>query len=378
MHILLYSRPFFPAVGGLETVSMTLAEKIVAAGHVCTVLTETPAGTSSRVFPFAVERAPDLRRRLALARSADLIHSNGATVAFFPFAKLARKPFIWTHIGYHLACVDGAGWLDDAPAPFTPLASLRAHARKRGAYRGAIEAVKLGVRRSIGHVVDKNVAISRWVATRQPLPRQVVIYNPFPLDRFKRARPAIDAPRYDFLYVGRLVSEKGVTTLLGALRSLNARPGRRPANLLVVGDGERAEAYKALSASLGLSAHVDFVGQKRDEALLGAVAQGRIAVVPSELEEPMGGVALELLAAGLPLIVSERGGLAECVGEAAWTFPNGDVEALAARMAAVLDDEALRVSKASAARAVVERFDETRLAQQYLDLYREIIDARRG
>ncbi len=90
----------------------------------------------------------------------------------------------------------------------------------------------------------------------------------------------------------------------------------------------------------------------------------------------MGGVALELLAAGLPLIVSERGGLAECVGDAAWTFPNGDHDRLAAQMAAVIDDESLRRSKAEAGRRVVERFDERMLAQQYLDLYAEILSER--
>jgi len=106
------------------------------------------------------------------------------------------------------------------------------------------------------------------------------------------------------------------------------------------------------------------------------MAQGAVAVVPSEWEEAMGGVALELLAAGLPLIVSERGGLAECVAEAAWTFPNGDHRALAAWMAALIDDPSLRSSKAEAAQAVIARFDEEALAQRYLDLYAEILAAR--
>jgi glycosyltransferase involved in cell wall biosynthesis len=379
VHILLYSKPFFPATGGLETVSLTLAEKIVAAGHVCTVVTETPADEASvRRFPFAIERAPDPRRRLALARSADLIHCNGASVAFFAYVKLARKPFIWTHQGYQMVSVDGLGWLDGRPAPLTPLASLRAHARKRGFRRAGLEAVKIGLRRALGHLVDKNVAITNWVAMRQPLPNQIVIYNPFPLGRFMREGPPPTAPTYDFLYVGRLVSEKGVATLLTALASLNRQPGRRPATLLIVGDGDNRAALERLAASLGLSAQVVFAGQKRDQALLDAVGQGRIGVVPSEWEEAMGGVALELLAAGLPLIVSERGGLVECVGEAGWSFPNGDHEALAARMGVLLDDETLRGSKRSVAREVLARFDETALAGQYLQLYREILDRRAG
>ena len=378
MHVLLYSKPFFPATGGLETVSLTLAEQIVAAGHVCTVVTETatdkapPGG-----FPFAVERVPGARTRLRLSRAADLVHSNGASLALFPYAKLARKPFLWTHQGYQMVSVDGLGWLDGQPAPMSPVASLRLHARTRGIRRAGVEAVKLGLRRAVGHLVDRNVAITNWVAMRQPLPNQVVIYNPFPLRRFKREIRAAVKPGYDFLFLGRLVSEKGVGTLLKALASLNQRPGRRPATLLIVGDGEHRSALEQLTAALGLKAQVQFAGQKRGQELVDAVAQGEIAVVPSEWEEAMGGAALELLAAGLPLIVSERGGLAECVGDAAWTFPNGDHEALASRMAALLDDETLRSSRRERAREVVERFDEHVLAGSYLDLYDEILARRR-
>jgi glycosyltransferase involved in cell wall biosynthesis len=378
VHVLLYSKPFFPATGGLETVSSTLAEKIAEAGHACTVVTETPAdGTPAPAFPFVIERAPGARRRLELVRAADLVHSNGASLALFPYAKLARKPFLWTHQGYQMVSVDGLGWLDGEPAPLKPLASVLLHARKRGLGTGVIEAVKLGLRRAVGRLVDENVAITNWVARRQPLPNQIVIYNPFPLGRFKRETSTTPAVMYDFLYVGRLVSEKGVGTLLNALASLNREPGRRPASLLIVGDGERRGALERLAASLGLTACVHFAGQKRDQELLDAIALGRIAVVPSEWEEPMGGVALELLAAGLPLIVSERGGLAECTGDAAWTFPNGDHRALAAQMASLLDDKDLRTSKAKRAREVVARFDETRMAQQYLELYSEILARHR-
>lgn len=375
MHILLYSKAFFPAVGGLETVSLTLAEQITTAGHACTVVTETALNQApTGGFPFSVARAPRARERLSLVRSADLVHSNGASMALFPYAKLARKPFIWTHEGYQMVSVDGLGWVDDGPAPLTPIASLRFHARRRGLRVGAVEMVKLGLRRAIGRMVDKNVAITCWMAKRQPLRNQTIIYNPFPLTRFKRPANSTGIPVYDFLFVGRLVSEKGVRTLLRALGELNHRPKRRPATLLIVGDGEQRAALEKLAVALGVGASVHFAGQKYGDDLAQAIGQGAVAVVPSEWEEPMGGVALELLAAECPLIVSERGGLAECVGDAAWTFPNGDHRALAVRMALLIDDETLRRSKADAGRRVVARFDERLLARQYLDLYEDILE----
>jgi glycosyltransferase involved in cell wall biosynthesis len=377
MHVLLYSRPFFPATGGIETVTLTLAEQIVAAGHRCTVVTETEADPARPDhFPFEIVRRPSPMRRLELVRQADLVHSNGASVALFPYAKLARRPFLWTHQGYQLVSVDGLGWFDDAPAPLHSLQSLRFHARRRGPRVAAVETLKLAVRNVVGRLVDRNVAITHWVADRQPLPRQIVIYNPFPLRRFAGGDGPRPTPRHDFLYVGRLVSEKGVTTLLRALALLNGRPGRRPATLLVVGDGPQRASLEELARALGIGAQVHFVGTKRDEALVEAIADGEIAVVPSEWEEPMGGVALELLAAGKPLIVSARGGLRECVGDAAWDFPNGDAAALAERMGALLDDETLRRSKAGRAAEILAGFDEKALTREYLDLYEEILGAR--
>ncbi|HVZ73433.1 MAG TPA: glycosyltransferase family 4 protein [Polyangia bacterium] len=379
MHVLLYSRPFFPATGGIETVSLTLAQQITAAGHRCTVVTETPADPANPgAFAFApkfeIVRRPSQLARLALVRAADVVHSNGASLALFAHAKLARRPFVWTHAGYQLVSVDGLGWVDGAPAPLHPLASLALHARRSGPRYAAAQALKLGLRNVVGRLVDKNVAITHWVADRQPLPRQVVIYNPFPLGRFTAAKQR-PAPTHDFVYLGRLVSEKGVPTLIEALARVNARPGKRPATLLLVGDGPERGALEELVRARGLGAHVTFAGMKRDDALVDAVADGAVAVVPSAWEEPMGGVAVELLAAGKPLIVSERGGLAECVGEAAWTFPNGDAPALAERMAAVFDDETLRTSKARFAPDVLARFDEARLTREYLKLYQDLVRA---
>ncbi len=378
MKVLLYSRGFFPALGGLESVSLSLAERITAAGHACVVVTETAADpTRPDRFSFEVERAPRQRRRLALVRSADIVHSNGASLALFFHAKLLRKPFVWTHAGYQMVSVDGLGWMDGGPAPLTPLASLRFHARKRGLRAAGLAAVKLGVRRVAGRSVDRNIAVSHWVANRQPLPRQVVIYNPFPLSTFKDTTGLPRSPRFDVLFLGRLVSEKGVGTLLRALAALNGdRAGRPPVSLLIVGDGPERAVLEQLAVSLGIGPNVHFVGPKYGQELAETVIQARTAVVPSEWEEAMGGVALELLAAGLPLIVSERGGLAECVGDAALTFPNGDHRALAAQMAAVLDDDSLSKAKAEARRGVLERFDERLLAQQYLDLYADVLAGR--
>jgi glycosyltransferase involved in cell wall biosynthesis len=372
LNILLYSRRFFPDIGGIESVSLTLAEQIVAAGHSCTVVTETSAPETLPGWSFSVERAPNRRRRMRLVQWADVVHSNGASLAFFPYAALLRKPFIWTHQGYQLVSVDGLGWADGKPAPLTPLASLRFHYPSLGLRASVKETLKLALRRAVGFSAAKNVAITRWVAQRQPLPRQVVIYNPFSLSRFRVVASMRGSARYDFLFVGRLVTEKGVDTLLRALAALNARTGRSPASLLIIGDGPHRTALEGTVKLLGLGPHVRFAGKMVGRELVDAIPDGKIAIVPSEWEEAMGGVALELMAAGRPIIVSERGGLAECISDGGWTFPNGDHAALADLMATLLDDESVRYSKTAEALRVLKHFDETALAHQYLNVYSEV------
>jgi glycosyltransferase involved in cell wall biosynthesis len=97
-----------------------------------------------------------------------------------------------------------------------------------------------------------------------------------------------------------------------------------------------------------------------------------IGVIPSAWYEPMGGVAVELLAAGKSLIVSAKGGLSECVGDAGLVFPNGDDEALAVQMQRVLGDPVLRAAQTAKARERAKAFMPARFVDQYIGLLKEV------
>jgi glycosyltransferase involved in cell wall biosynthesis len=103
----------------------------------------------------------------------------------------------------------------------------------------------------------------------------------------------------------------------------------------------------------------------------------KIAIVPSLWEEPMGGVALELLAAGLNIIVSEKGGHAECVGEAGLKFKNGDVESLYKCMVKILEDDSVAKKQIEEALKVRKEFDEEQLTKNYIDLYWSIFKGKK-
>ena len=369
MKVLLYSHVFHPSVGGVETVSRSLVEGFVAKGVDCKVVTQTPAGEETR-FPFEVVRQPSSQRVRELIRWADVVLFNGASLALQPWVLLYRKPFIWVHVGYQASCIDGAGWVDNAPAPLEPFASVLFHARRSGWARGLKDGLKLLLRRGIAKFgVTRNVAITRWMDKTLPLPRQVQIYNPFPIERFHAADR--DGPEFAFFYLGRIVQEKGVDTLIRAFAKVVQR-GRGVPRLLLIGDGSARAEIERLVAELGIAPSVVFAGSQSGPALVDWVAKGMIGVIPSAWYEPMGGVAVELLAAGKSLIVSAKGGLAECVGDAGLVFPNGDDEALDAQMQRVLDDPVLRATQTAKARERAKAFMPARFVDQYVDLLREV------
>lgn len=353
-----------------------LAEQLVKLGHECVVMTETPlAGKTEVNRPYAVVRHPAWRERLALVRSSSIVHANGATLALYPYARVAGVPFVWTHNGYQVSCVDGQGWAFGAPAPQTPWASLGFYRHRRGWRFALREAVKLGVRRWVARRVDLNLAGSEWVARRQPLPRQSVTYNPYPLARFRAARACIDQP-FDFAYVGRLVSEKGLLTLIYGFHRLVSNPKHQHCRLAIVGGGDMADELQLLVQRLDLTRHIELLGPRYGTELVAAMAMARVGVVPSDIEEPYGGVTLEWLSAGKGVIVSEAGGHAECAGAAGLRFKNGDIDALYQRMLWLMGDPARVEELSHAALIQVDHFGEAELTQIFVDNYQRALRNR--
>ncbi|MFB2922036.1 glycosyltransferase family 4 protein [Aerosakkonema funiforme] len=372
MKILLYSSVFWPSTGGVETITATLAENIVRLGHECLVVTETLAKSDEEPRIYKVIRKPKLKERFELTRQCDLVHSNGASVAMFPFAKLNNKPFIWTHNGYQVSCIDGLGWVDGEPAPITPLASINYHWQKNGLIYVLKESVKLYIRRYVADNVDLNIACSNWVAKRQTCKNQVVAHTPYSLNKFKAAKN-IQNHQYDFIYVGRLVSEKGVPDLIRAFHLLISEPIHSTKTLAIVGDGNIRHSLEKLVQQLSLTNNVFFFGSKSGQELVEIIGKSHIAVVPSVWEEPFGGVTLELLAAGKNMIVSEFGGHAECVGEAGLKFKNGDDRGLYECMIKLIKDSSLAEKQLESAAFQLDAFDEVKLTKRYIELYEEVI-----
>jgi len=111
------------------------------------------------------------------------------------------------------------------------------------------------------------------------------------------------------LYVGRLVHEKGVQTLINAMPKVLARLN---AKFVVVGDGGMKDFLMGQVRNMRLAHKILFTGFLDEQSLHFLYRCADVCVVPS-LYEPFGITALEAMAAKTPVVVSDTGGLAEIV-----------------------------------------------------------------
>jgi glycosyltransferase involved in cell wall biosynthesis len=301
--VLLYSPAFLPHVGGLEIHVAHLAAGLQAAGHDVVVVTQTPAAERD-TESYQVVRRPGVRELLRWTRWCDVFfQANVSLRGIWPLA-LFRRPWVVSHHSWYRR-PDGSVALRDR--------------LKRGLLRFAAGSI------AVSEAVNRDLG-----------GECTVIANAYRDDLF-RVLPGTRRDR-ELLFVGRLVSDKGVDVLLDALALLR-REGFTPA-LTVAGVGPERQPLEARAERLGVADQVSFVGARTGEDLVELMNRHRVLVVPSRYREPFGLVALEGIACGCLVVGSEGGGLPEAIGGCGLTFPNGDAAALADALRRALAAEA--------------------------------------
>jgi glycosyltransferase involved in cell wall biosynthesis len=211
--------------------------------------------------------------------------------------------------------------------------------------------------------VDRFVVVSAATAARLvelglPRERTVTLANFVPASSFSAESHAGDGRHA--LIAGRLVEEKGFATAIAA-----AVAARVP--LVVAGEGPHERALRELAGT----ASVSFTGRIDAGALAEIRSQAAVALVPSRWEEPCPYAALEALAAGVPVLASDRGGLPEIVGADA-VLPAEAPAEWAAALAQLWADPALRRSRGERALSRArERFGEDRFYEGLMQAYGE-------
>lgn len=175
--------------------------------------------------------------------------------------------------------------------------------------------------------------------------------------------------------VGRMQTVKAQPLLVRAfLRALEIAPALRPRlRLVLAGDGPLRAECEALLARAGASDLAWLAGERAD---VPDVMRGLDCFVLPSLAEGISNTILEAMASGLPVIATDVGGNSDLVaaGETGRIVPPGDVEALAAAIAAeAADPDRARAMGRAGRSRVLERFSLPAMVAAYEAVYREVL-----
>lgn len=173
-------------------------------------------------------------------------------------------------------------------------------------------------------------------------------------------------------FVGRLVREKGVQTLLDAVPNILAH---HPNTKFVIGgNGPHKEHLRHQARNLGIESRLYFTGFLNEETRNALYHWADVAVFPS-LYEPFGIVALEAMAARTPVVVADTGGMSEIIDhgvEGLKVYP-GDAHSLALNINLLLGrPDIAEKLKERAYSKVVEHYDWGKIARRTKQTYREV------
>jgi len=194
--------------------------------------------------------------------------------------------------------------------------------------------------------------------------------NPYPKEEIRKSL-GIAIGEQVIGIVGRLVPEKAHEDFIEAIQLL----AQEKKNILglIIGEGELSESLKKLVQQIGLEQHILFAGYRSD---LVQLYHSMDVLVLSSLREGLPLTLLEGMAAGVPVVATDVGGIKEVIkdGEDGVLVPPNDPAALANAISRILDDSILRERVVSAAKEKVKNyFSVEKMVNDHELLYAEVL-----
>jgi len=284
-------------------------------------------------------------RREARRVRADVIHAHWIVPAAF-VARLLRRPYVVTAHGADAYALTG-GVFDLAKK----FALSRAVSVVPVSEAIGDRLAQLGCRPHAAVPMGVDIgSIEVLVGHREPVPGRV-------------------------LFVGRLVDKKGIDDLI---RSLVDVP---QAHLRIVGDGPSRTSLEALASAEGVANRVQFLGRQPRQGVFTEMRSASVVALPSKVgaggDEDGVPVALaEAMAAGVPIVASDAGGLSEHVidGRTGWLVQAASVRQLASALQQALSDPVEAGRRAGEAKVrMAETLDVEHIGETYLRLIRAAV-----
>ena len=201
------------------------------------------------------------------------------------------------------------------------------------------------------------------------------------MDRFSRRPDILELAKsirnedvFTFLFVGRIVGDKGINELIDAFAKLH---GEYNIRLILVGSYERTldPLLSKTQEQIDNVPDIVFVGEQFGDNLIAYYAAADCFVFPS-YREGFPNTVLEAGAMGLPCIVTDINGSREIIvdGNNGIIIPPKDEKALYEAMKTMVEDSVLREQMSSNARPMIEsRFEQGYVRQCLYDYYNQIL-----
>lgn len=217
--------------------------------------------------------------------------------------------------------------------------------------------------------LSTRVAVSvsaRELAHRYLGGEYTILFNGIETDRY--LRPGVQrSTDPTIFFVGRHEPRKGLEVLLDAMTDL-------PSNvrLWIASNGE---GIGELASRYNHDSRIEWLGRISEEDKLDRIAQCTVFCAPSLRGESFGIVLLEAMAAGAVLVASAIDGYVNVAtdGKDSLLVPPGEAKLLAAAINRVLGDIPLRERLINEGYLRAQQFSMSRLAEQYVDIYRGLL-----
>ena len=396
MHILLITAHFEPEQGAAPVILTRLARALRARGHDLTVLTALPSYPQGRVYDgwrgawevtetsgglrvihtwLWATPSPKISRKLVSQVSFALTAALRGLGLPRPDAALVEAQPMFTHLlGAALCRLRGIPYVLDVhdlwPDHLLTVGALTAQHPVYRAFRALTDA---SLRRAAGVICLTPYLTERVRVYTGDADKAQTVLSGIDLDRFHpgadaaafRAKYALGAARL-VSFIGAFVTAYDFDTMLTAARLLGDRPGVR---VLLGGGGTQAASIDTLLADEAQVMRTGWVDYNDVPAAYAASDVCFWAMRPEPLYRgTMPTKLYEALAAGLPTAAAVEGVAADFLRQtgAGLSVPCGDAAGLAAAIARLLDDDALRARCARAGRAYAEaHLDYERAADAY-------------
>jgi glycosyltransferase involved in cell wall biosynthesis len=301
----------------------------------------------------------------------------------FKVMQACNPPDIFWPIAMALRAVDRTRFVFDHHDLCPELFESRFPNGPKLPYR-ALRALERRTHRTADHVISTNgsyrdIALNR--SGKSPADVTVVRTGPDPR-RLRRVpvRPELRrGRRFMAAYIGVMGPQDGVDIVVRAAAVVVNELGRDDIAFTLIGSGDCFDELVALRDQLGLAGHVEFTGRVPDEAVAEILSTADLGLSPDP-KNPLNDVStmnktMEYMAFELPVVAFDLRETRVSAGDAAVYATPNDVNAYAAVIVDLIDDESRRAELGKLGRIRVEQeLAWSHQEQAYLDVYRRVLD----